>query len=272
MSLRLMYITNREDIANLAEKSGVDWIFVDLEIIGKHERQGHLDTVISHHTIEDVQKIRRVLTKAGLLVRINPIHEHSLEEIHRVIDSGADIVMLPFFMNRKEVQQFVDAVAGKAKTCLLFETAEAVENIDDILEVEGIDFVHIGLNDLHIAYKMGFMFELLANGTVELLCNKFRKRGIPYGFGGIAQLGHGDVPAEVIISEHYRLGSSAAILSRSFCNTSKIDSLHEIERIFEKGIRDIREFEMRLTRENLHYFNHNLTILKSKVYEKKGIV
>ena len=50
---------------------------------------------------------------------------------------------------------------------------------------------------------------------------KFEDKGIPYGFGGIAQLGQGTLPAENIIAEHYRLGSSMAILSRSFCNTKK---------------------------------------------------
>ena len=44
------------------------------------------------------------------------------------------------------------------KTCLLLETPEAVEIIDDILDIDGIDEIHIGLNDLHLGYKMKFMF------------------------------------------------------------------------------------------------------------------
>ena len=35
MSLKLMYLTNNENIAKIAEESGVDWIFIDLETIGK---------------------------------------------------------------------------------------------------------------------------------------------------------------------------------------------------------------------------------------------
>lgn len=57
MSLKLMYITNRPEIAQIAETAGVDRIFVDLEYIGKAERQGGMDTVQSHHTLEDVKKI-----------------------------------------------------------------------------------------------------------------------------------------------------------------------------------------------------------------------
>ena len=181
MPLKLMYITNDEKVAKIAEYSGVDWIFIDLEINGKDKRQGHLDTVISRHNIEDVKKIKNVLTRAKLLVRVNPIYENSRNEIDRVINDGADIVMLPYFKTKSEVKTFIECVDGRAKTCLLCETAEAVENIDEILELENIDFIHIGLNDLHLSYKMTFMFELLADGTVEMLCNKFKEQGIQYG-------------------------------------------------------------------------------------------
>ena len=39
MPLKLMYITNRPDVAAIAERHGVDRIFVDMEYIGKAERQ-----------------------------------------------------------------------------------------------------------------------------------------------------------------------------------------------------------------------------------------
>lgn len=61
------------------------------------------------------------------------------------------------------------------------ETPEAAEHLDEILDVPGIDEVHIGLNDLHLGYKMDFMFQLVADGTVERLCRKLRERGIFYG-------------------------------------------------------------------------------------------
>lgn len=33
--LNLMYITKHPEIARIAEEAGVDWIFVDMEFIGK---------------------------------------------------------------------------------------------------------------------------------------------------------------------------------------------------------------------------------------------
>lgn len=40
MPLKLMYITDQPEIAQIAESAGVDRIFVDLEYIGKSDRQG----------------------------------------------------------------------------------------------------------------------------------------------------------------------------------------------------------------------------------------
>lgn len=249
MALKLMYITNRTDIALIAQKAGVDRIFVDLEYIGKTDRQGGMDTVQSKHTLEDVKNIAQVLTTSELLVRINPIHEETNEylgsqkEINKAIENGADILMLPYFKSAQEVRKFVSFVNKRVKTMLLVETAQAVECLDEILSIDGIDSIHIGLNDLSLGYDKKFMFELLTDGTVEKLCSKFREKNIPYGFGGIASLGKGTIPAEMIIKEHYRLGSVCAILSRSFCNVDKIKDMDVINSTFINGMRAIRDFE-----------------------------
>ena len=247
--LNLMYITNDPAVARIAEASGVDRVWVDMEFIGKAARQGGMDTVQLHHTIDDIRTIRAAVTRSEVLVRVNPIHEATADygdsawEIPAAIDAGADVVMLPFFKTAAEVETFLRLVNGRAKTMLLVETPEAVEIIDEILALDGIDEVHIGLNDLSLGYGMKFMFELLTDGTVERLCGKFQARGIPYGFGGIAALGKGMLPAERVIREHYRLGSTRAILSRSFCNTSIVTDLGQIDRIFRTGMAEIRALE-----------------------------
>lgn len=247
--LKLMYITNQPEIAQIAESAGVDRIFVDMEFIGKDARQKGLDTVKSHHTAQDAANIKQAIGKAELLVRINPIHDaltdyaSSEEEIDAVIKVGADILMLPFFKTAEEVRTFVRLVGGRAKTMLLLETPEAAEHVDEILAVPGIDEIHIGLNDLSLGYGMKFMFELLADGTVERLCFKFRRKGIRFGFGGIAAIGKGALPSEYVIKEHYRLGSTCAILSRSFCDAAKMESVDAIKEMFVRGVKEIRQME-----------------------------
>lgn len=264
MALKLMYITNRPDVAKIAEENGVDRIFVDMEYLGKQERQGGIDTVQNHHTVADVRVIRGVLQKAELLVRVNPMHDGSEEEIESVLAAGAQIVMLPYFKTPGEVRRFLSIVKGRARTMLLLETKEAVENLDEIMQIPGIDEVHIGLNDLSISYGLPFLFEPLANGMVESLCMRLKIHGIPYGFGGIASLGRGQVPAEMIIKEHYLLGSEMAILSRSFCNVDKIKEIDAIEEIFFRGIREIRRLEQEC-QEHIQYFKDNENDLKRAI-------
>lgn len=269
--LTLMYITNDPKTAEIAQNAGVDRIWVDMEYIGKEQRQFGMDTVKSHHTIEDIKRIRPVVTESELLVRVNPLHDatseypDSKEEIEATIQSGADVIMLPMFKTRSDAERFVEYVDGRAKVQLLLETAEAVENVDDILQVQGVDEIHIGLNDLHLAYNQTFMFELLCDKTVSKLCEKFKAKGIKYGFGGIARVGYGMLPAEYIIAEHYHLGSTAAILSRGFCNANIVSDPKEIESIFIEGVHNIRLKEQEVSKYSQKQYEENLEIIKEKV-------
>ena len=258
-----MYITNRTDVALLAQDAGVDRIFVDMEYIGKQSRQGGMDTVQSHHTVKDVAMLRPVLNKSELLVRVNPIHNataeytSSKEEIDSVIDAGADIVMLPYFKTANEVEEFIRLVDKRTRTCLLLETSDAVDCFDEILDVDGIDEIYIGLNDLHLCYGMDFMFQLLADGTVERLANKIKEKGISFGFGGVARIGTGTLPAECIFGEHYRLGSDRVILSRAFCDVSKEPDINSVKEKLVSGVKDIRNYEKELEKWSNEEFEKN---------------
>ena len=117
--------------------------------------------------------------------------------------------------------------------------------------------VHIGLNDLHLSYGMKFMFQLLTDGTVEDIIKTISSYGIPYGFGGIARLGFGMLPAEHVIAEHYRLGSTMAILSRSFCDVYKTKDVTEVQSLFEEELLKIREYEKELTKKDDVFFIEN---------------
>lgn len=267
MALKLMYITNSVEVARIAQKHGVERIWVDLETLGKNERQGHIDSVKSHHSISDIKRIVSILDKSEMLVRVNPINENSEEEINQVIDAGADIIMLPMWKSKNEVISFLKYVNGKTKTVLLLETKEAVECLDDVLNMGGFDEIHIGLNDLHLSYGQVFMFQLLTDGTIENLCNKIKKYNIPYGFGGIAKLGTGDLPAENVIQEHYRLGSTRAILSRSFCNVDNFNSIEDIDNVFLENIAKLRKYEESLKNNTINDYLAN-EILVKKMVEK----
>ena len=274
--MKLMYITNKPAVARIAEDAGVDWIFLDMEVIGKAFRQSGLDTVQNHHTVDDIKRIRKTISKAKLLVRVNPIHDalenypSSKDEIEASIEAGADMLMLPYFKTVEEVKTFIHLVNGRAKTLLLLETVEAANLIDKILEVPGIDMIHLGLNDMHQELGKKFMFELLADGTVERLGDKIKAKGIPLGFGGIATLDGGALPGLMVLKEHVRLGSSIVIVSRSFCNTEIVTDLNEVKRIFDTGISGLRALEKEASQADTAYLEENRKAVVAAVNKIAG--
>lgn len=257
-----MYITNKPDVALLCQQAGVERIFVDMEWKGKAVRQGHLNSVKSMHSVEDVARIRPLLDCAELLVRVNPVDNDTPQEVDAVIAAGADVLMLPMARNAEEVEAFVKAVRGRARTVLLLETRGAENSLDDILKAGGIDEVHIGLNDLSLDYGIPFMFTLLANGTVERICQRIKAVGIPYGFGGVAQIGGGKVPAEYVLMEHIRLGSTRAILSRSFYNASTIQDIDVARTSFSVELARIRDAEKCYRSASAEEFQNNIRRIK----------
>jgi len=225
--MKLMFITNNPEVSKIVQDAGIDIIFVDLEYIGKIKRQGHLNTFISNHTLEDVGTIKKSLNRAELLVRVNPINKNSKREIEKVLEDTPDYIMLPMFRTKEEVETFIKLVNKRSKVVLLLETAAALVRIDDILTLEGIDAIYVGLNDLHLDLGLDFMFEILSEGIIDCLAHKVQAKGIDFGFGGIAKLNQGDVPAELIIKEHVRLKSDMVILSRSFI--ANRETIHNID-------------------------------------------
>ncbi len=272
MSLEYFYITNDADIAKACERAGVDRIFIDMEYIGKSQRQGGLDTVQNHHTIEDVKNIRAAINKSKLLVRVNPIHDGSENEINAVIDAGADFIMLPMWKSAKEVETFYEIVCGRVKTILLLETDEARLCIDEVIKLDGVDEIYIGLNDLHLSQHKKFMFELYTDGTVDEIVSKLKSANIKFGVGGVGKVNCNNLlPAENVLCEHYRLGSSMVILARAFCDYTKYTA-KEFENIMTAGIAENREFEKTIAEKPSDYFNkvHNETkIIIEKIKANK---
>lgn len=239
--MNLMILAANPQSAIEAQNAGVDRIFYDLEWIGKAERQHGRNTVKSNNNIDDIPAVREVLNESELLVRTNPIHAYSKEEVEKAIAYGADVLMLPMVMDQHDVEQYVEMVAGRAKVCIMIETAAAMARLDKILAIPGVDELFIGLNDLHISMGLTFMFELLSDGLVEYIAQKCNKVGMPFGFGGIARIGEGDLPSDNILGEHVRLGSTSVILSRTFKgvvgvdkNARKIDLSEEVLKVRDR--------------------------------------
>lgn len=237
--LELLQITADPEFARRCDDLGGFRLFVDLERLGKAERQAGRNTFISAHQLADVGRVKRVLRHARLMVRVNPLHEHTDQEVQQVLDEGADCLMLPMFAAPRELREFARVVAGRAPIVALLETAGAFDTLDQWLDTPGLEEVFVGLNDLHLSWGRRFMFEPLADGSVERVAVAARAAGLRFGFGGIARLDEGLLPGRDVLAEHVRLGSQAVILSRTF---HRADS----DEVFEEQVAQLRAAEEEL--------------------------
>ncbi len=151
--------------AELMAQVGFDWLCLDMQ-----------------HGLLDYNDVKQMLpaiatTDTIPLVRV-PWNEPY--EIMKVLDAGAYGVIIPLVNNREEAHQAVAACRyppagirsfGPARAAIyggkgyaegandqlacivMIETAEALENLDDIMSTPGLDGVYIGPSDL--AYALG---------------------------------------------------------------------------------------------------------------------
>ena len=262
-----MLITNKSQIAHIADRCGVDWIFVDLEKIGKEERQPGLDTIKSQHHISDIPKVKSSLSSSKLMVRINPLGDHSQHEIDNVVQAGADIIMLPFFRSAKEPQEFISIINKRVKTCLLVETMEAVADIENIISIEGIDYIHIGLNDIHLQRGSNFIFEFLSDGFMDKISETIKQKNIPFGFGGIGRPKELKPSGERILGEHFRLGSSGVILSRAFIKIEDFIDEESFANSLAQGVKEIRTCLNKFNTAPRNFFEENKRICFQEISE-----
>jgi 4-hydroxy-2-oxoheptanedioate aldolase len=152
-------------VAETMAHAGFDWMCLDMQ-------HGMLD-------YEDVKHMLPAISTTNT-VPIVRVPWNEPYEIMKALDAGAYGVIVPLVNNREEAERAVSACryppdgmrsfgparaamyAGKGYVeeanneiaCIvMIETAEALENLDDILSTPGVDAAYIGPNDL--AYALG---------------------------------------------------------------------------------------------------------------------
>lgn len=210
--------TNDVELARRADAAGVDRIGVDLEKLGKQQRQAGLNTWVSDHTADDFARLVRTLSRAAPFVRTNPMHSGLAGEVDGYLESGARVLMLPMFRTADEARRFVDIVAGRATVSLLVETPAAAVALHEIVAVEGVDEIHIGLNDLRLAMGLRTHFAVLASDLMDSLAATVRDAGVPLGIGGVGRVGDTGLPVrpDLVFAQLCRLGATRSLISRAF--------------------------------------------------------
>src|ERR1700726_1118038 len=192
------------NIAMIAAACGFDAVYIDLE-----------------HNPTSLETAAGVCV-AALGMGITPIARvtsHDPHDATRILDCGAQGVMVPHIQNAAEARAIVEAclyapkghrsafgsgpqlgyaAIPQAEVCTIInqetvlmamiETPEAVENIDEIAAVDGIDVVHIGASDL--STEMGIPGQYKSDKmrtAFEKVAGAARKHGKAMGVGGVRQ-------------------------------------------------------------------------------------
>ncbi len=125
---------------------GADAVFVDCE----------------HGTwsFEDVRETAQIVRGAGGAAIVRP-HSHERPLIIRFLNAGADGIMVPMIGNAQQARAIVDAVRyaipsdyEKRLVIAMIETVDAIDELEEMLKVEGIDVFFIGPGDL--SQDMGY--------------------------------------------------------------------------------------------------------------------
>jgi 2-keto-3-deoxy-L-rhamnonate aldolase RhmA len=191
------------EIVRIAKLAGYDALYLDLE---------H-----STMTIETCAQISLAATMAGILplVRV-PSHGH--HHISRVLDGGAQGVIVPHVNNAAEAEAVIDAscyppigkrslsglgpLAGLSVSTeeayklinentlriVMLESPEAITKADEIAAVEGIDMLLIGTNDL--CAEMGIPGQLdheRVRAAYQTMADACKSHGKAIGIGGIKE-------------------------------------------------------------------------------------
>ncbi|MDX1873849.1 aldolase/citrate lyase family protein [Mycolicibacterium sp. 120266] len=193
------------DVPAIAAVAGYDAVYVDLE---------HTAT-----SLETAGLLCVAAQGAGIagLVRV-PSQDASM--IARVLDIGATGIIVPHVDSRSEAQAVVDAarfppvghrsisgpnvVSGyerraapdlaallerRTVVAVMVETPEAVDVVDDIAAVDGLDMILIGPSDLTAEMGIHGQYENdRFHHAVECVAAACRKYGVALGVAGIASL------------------------------------------------------------------------------------
>jgi 2-keto-3-deoxy-L-rhamnonate aldolase RhmA len=211
---------------------------VDIEILGKVERQGHKDTIISDHSLNDIIALKNLNLEAEIICRINPFHNGTFDEIDTAIRNGADVIMIPMITSMEDYQSMVDRIHDRAKVLPLIETPYSFFKLSEILNYSKLTQIHFGLNDLCISLGMKNLFEVLLSETFQDTVSNLITTGLTKGIGGIGdpQISQKVSPL-ALLNRYMECGSNSVILSRSFfIKSSEKEYIIRSLEIFENSI------------------------------------
>jgi 2-keto-3-deoxy-L-rhamnonate aldolase RhmA len=219
-------------ITEIAVAMNIDWVVVDME-------HGHLD-------YKDAMDHIRVVRETGtsIIIRVPDIREDCIK---RALDMGAHGVILPLARSAEDVERgfqfgryaprgirgiggeravkwglgfkdYLEVANEETMIIPMIETKEAAADIDNILEVDGLEAIFLGPADMSATY--GFLGEWEGGDTAELnleIREKAAAKGIATGVVGTSRENAKQRQEQGF--KMVALGSDAGLLIRSIQET-----------------------------------------------------
>ncbi|KAM0326287.1 hypothetical protein ACHAQA_006885 [Verticillium albo-atrum] len=161
-------LVSNPQVVHLAKNAGFDNIFIDLE---------H-----SALSINDVSNLSSVALLAGITPFVRVPYQCGDGFTQRVMDAGAMGVIFPHISSAI----IEESNTAASSVFVMLESQEAIDSVDEIAAVPGVDVLLIGSNDLAIGLGVpgGFQTDVFRNAllTVSGAC---KKHGKIMGLAGI---------------------------------------------------------------------------------------
>lgn len=186
--------------AEILTDAGFDWLFID----GEHGPLDHNDVLSILQAVGD---------SIACIVRVPAVDE---VPIKKVLDLGADGIIVPQVNTPEQAadvvrfaryapegergvglarahrygarfQEYLESANDHVAVIVQAEHAKAVENINAIIEVAGIDAIQLGPYDLSASLgKMGQIDDPMVTGAIDRVTNACKSAGMPLGQFGVS--------------------------------------------------------------------------------------
>lgn len=228
---RLTLVTRDPVWAAAGAKAGIEFVGVDIERLGKAERQRHIKNArINDHELHHLEDVAKVAPGVPLFARLNPLHANTEAEIEEALRRGVSALMLPQFRNAAPLHEFFGMVAGRTRVIPLLEDVAAMDHLDEILTLCVNDELMFGINDFSRSLGLGHPMRMALHPDMAEVARAAKARGVPFGWGGIASPDpRPDLPIQPddLLARYIDLDSDAAWLARSLVDHSRPEHLPE---------------------------------------------
>jgi len=195
VSIGTLITLNSPEVAEIFSSCGFDWLFIDME-------HGTISISSAQHIIQSM------LNECSAVVRIP---ENSSVWIKKALDIGSDGIIIPLVNTEEDARcavnsakypplgsrsvgiaraqgygmnfiEYIKSANNSVALIIQIEHIKAVENLDAILSVDGIDGVLIGPYDLSGSMnKLGEITDDDVQATIKKIKEACQKHSVPYG-------------------------------------------------------------------------------------------